>query len=84
MLALIKPQFECGSRAVGKNGIVRGENRHREHTDKIYASCISCGLAPMALTNAPEVKGKNLEYVVLLEKGGEPVQFEKLIAGVKL
>lgn len=84
VLALIKPQFECGSRAVGKNGIVRGEKRHREIIDKIYASCISCGLAPMALTNAPEVKGKNLEYVVLLEKGGEPVQFEKLIAGVKL
>ena len=84
VLALIKPQFECGSRSVGKNGIVRGADKHRQIIKKIYESAISHSLAPQALTNAPEVKGKNLEYVILLEKGGTPASFESLLKGVKL
>lgn len=84
VIALIKPQFECESRSVGKNGIVRGAEKHREIIKKIYYFSVSCGLAPTALTNAPEVKGKNLEYLILLEKGGKAMPFAELMRGVKL
>lgn len=84
VLALIKPQFECESRSVGKNGIVRGADKHKKILKKVCAFAADCGLAPVRLTCAPERKGKNLEYVVLLEKGGTAAPFERLIAGVKL
>ena len=84
VFALIKPQFECESRSVGKNGIVRGSERHRKIIEKIYDFCIACSLAPVALTTAPEKKGKNIEYIILLEKGSDPVPFEKLLERVKL
>ena len=84
VLALIKPQFECESRSVGKNGIVRGADKHRQILKKIYDFAVKCSLAPVALTNAPEIKGKNLEYVVQLEKEGAPLPFDGLIKGVKL
>ncbi|MGH7801076.1 MAG: SAM-dependent methyltransferase, partial [Thermodesulfobacteriota bacterium] len=34
-IALIKPQFEVGKGEVGKGGIVRDENKHREVINKI-------------------------------------------------
>lgn len=44
-----------------------------------------CGLCPLKITTAPEVKGKNIEYVILLEKSlAAPEPLEKLIKGVKL
>lgn len=84
VIALIKPQFECESRAVGKNGIVRGADKHRSIIKKIYDGCSACGLAPVALTNAPIVKGKNLEYLIMLEKGGKAAAFSELIGNVAL
>ena len=84
VLALIKPQFECESRNVGKNGIVRGADRHKKIIKKIYDHAVLCGLAPLKLTNAPERKGKNLEYVILLKKGGSAAPLEELLRGVKL
>ena len=85
VLALIKPQFECESRSVGKNGIVRGAEKHKKIIGKIYDFAVECGLRPLKITTAPEVKGKNIEYVILLEKSlAAPEPLEKLIKGVKL
>ena len=84
VLALIKPQFECESRNVGKNGIVRGADKHKSILKKIYDYSISCNLAPIKLTCAPERKGKNTEYIAMLVKGGKAVPFNTLISGVKL
>lgn len=84
VLALIKPQFECESRNVGKNGIVRGADKHRRIIEKIYDFSVKCNLAPVNLTTAPIVKGKNTEYVILLEKGGRAVDFSKLIKNAAL
>ena len=84
VLALIKPQFECESRTVGKNGIVRGADKHRDIIKKIYDFSIECGLAPIALTNAPIIRDKNMEYVILLQKNGTAAHFENLIKNVKL
>jgi 23S rRNA (cytidine1920-2'-O)/16S rRNA (cytidine1409-2'-O)-methyltransferase len=73
VIALIKPQFECENKNVGKNGIVKGAVVHKQILQKIYDYALFCHLTPLAFTNAPIVKGKNLEYLVLLRKNFQPV-----------
>lgn len=84
VLALIKPQFECESKSVGKNGIVRDSAMHAKIISKIYDYALSVGLAPQKLTNAPIIKGKNYEYVILLKKCADAEEKEKLIKTVVL
>lgn len=83
IIALIKPQFECESRNVGKNGIVKDGKLRLSIIKKIYEFAVLNALAPRKLTKAPEVKGKNVEYLILLEKGGTPVDFNEIIKSVK-
>ncbi len=71
VIALIKPQFECESRKVGKNGIVRDVATHKRIIKKIYDFAVQCKLSPQKLTKAPERAGKNTEYLILLEKNGK-------------
>lgn len=71
VIALIKPQFECESRNVGKNGIVKDVKTRERIIEKIYNFALSCDLAPKKLTTAPVIKGKNIEFLILLEKGGQ-------------
>lgn len=84
VLALIKPQFECESRSVGKNGIVRDCKIHKRIIEKIYNFSVSVGLAPKKLTNAPIIKDKNTEYVILLEKDGICEKNENLLKCIKI
>lgn len=70
VIALIKPQFECESRNVGKNGIVKDDKVRGKIIEKIYNFACGCDLAPKKLTTAPINKGKNVEYLILLEKSG--------------
>ena len=85
VLALIKPQFECESRKVGKRGIVHSSDTRKKILNKILDFSKSCNLVPKNLTNAPIVSGKNMEYVVLLEKGAECINInDKLLKSVKL
>ena len=85
VIALIKPQFECESSSVGKNGIVRSSEVHKKIIRKIYDFSLSCNLIPVALTTAPIVAGKNVEYLIYLIKGGKnSTPFDKLINGVTL
>ena len=79
VLALIKPQFECESRKVGKNGIVRDAGVRKKIINKILDFSVKCNLIPQNLTNAPIVNGKNMEYVVLLEKGAECININDVI-----
>lgn len=75
VIALIKPQFECGSRKVGKNGIVKDVKVREEIVEKIYNFAISVGLAPLKITYAPIIKAKNTEYLLFMKKGGIPAKF---------
>lgn len=84
VIALIKPQFECESRNVGKNGIVKDDKTRYRIIEKIYNYANGCKLAPKKLTTAPKVKGKNIEYLVLLEKGSEPADLKFIKKSVKL
>ncbi|MCD8295712.1 MAG: TlyA family RNA methyltransferase [Clostridia bacterium] len=84
VLALIKPQFEMDSPSVGKNGIVREPKQRRRAVSKILEFAAGVGLAPRKITEAPRREGKNLEYVVLLEKEGDAQDEEKLLEAAGL
>ncbi len=69
MVCLIKPQFEAGRDKVGKNGVVREPEIHREVIHKIIDFADSVGFQVEALDYSP-IKGPegNIEYLVLLAK----------------
>lgn len=60
---LIKPQFECEKKNIGKSGIVH-PSAHAKIVKGIVEFCINVGLYPVAIVNAPIRKGKNIEYVL--------------------
>lgn len=82
IIALIKPQFECGGGRVGKRGVVKEPRVRREAIKKIYDFALGVGLAPEALTCAPVREGKNREYLIKLVKGGRAPELKNLLAAV--
>lgn len=69
ILALIKPQFEVGKGRVGKGGVVRDKQRHRD----VIASLIECfrgqGITCGPVVPSPVLGPKgNQEYVILLSE----------------
>ena len=67
---LIKPQFECENKGIGKSGIVK-KTEHKKIVKKVLGYAAENGLLPVEITNAPLKKGKNIEYVLHLKKIGE-------------
>ncbi|MDE7087419.1 MAG: TlyA family RNA methyltransferase, partial [Clostridia bacterium] len=68
IVALIKPQFECESKNVGKRGIVKSVAIHKYVISKIYKFAQTLILGIENLTTAPLKEGKNIEYLILLRK----------------
>lgn len=68
-VCLVKPQFEAGKGKVGKKGVVREPEIHKEVCQKIYDFCIGNGFAVKGMTFSP-IKGPegNIEYLFFLEK----------------
>lgn len=79
VFALIKPQFECGVKALDKHGIVKDSKFRRAAIEKIYDFAISCNLFPVNICVAPERVKKNKEYVIYLKKGVKPVEKNKIL-----
>ena len=73
MVCLIKPQFEAGRDKVGKNGVVREVETHREVIEKIVDYADSIGFTVLHLEYSP-IKGPegNIEYLIHLKKEQEP------------
>ena len=69
MVCLIKPQFEAGRDKVGKKGVVREPEIHREVIAKVIDFADLTGFSVQGL-NYSTVKGPegNIEYLVFLEK----------------
>ena len=65
---LIKPQFECEKKNIGKSGIVH-PSAHPDIVKKILLACAEYALNPCGIVNAPIRKGKNIEYVLFVKKG---------------
>lgn len=70
LVCLIKPQFEAGKEKVGKKGVVRDQETHREVIRKVMEYADSIGFAIQGLTWSP-IKGPegNIEYLLFLSKG---------------
>lgn len=84
-IALIKPQFECDGKNIGKGGIVKDSAIHKKVITKIYNYAWETGLATVNLTNAPIKKNKNIEYLILLQKSDtQKLNINQIIKYAKL
>ena len=63
--ALIKPQFECEKKHIGKSGIV-APYAHADIVKKVLGYLQESGLYAHGIVNAPVRKGKNIEYVLYI------------------
>lgn len=68
-VCLIKPQFEAGKGKVGKKGVVRDPEIHKEVIKKIADFVVSIGFEAQGLDFSP-IKGPegNIEYLIYLKK----------------
>jgi len=75
-LTLVKPQFEAGSRSVGKRGVVRDPRVHSEVIRKVGACLMGAGLGPGRVVASPlrGAKSGNREFFVWSVKGGPEVE----------
>lgn len=88
MVCLIKPQFEAGREKVGKNGVVREPETHREVIAKIVDYADSIGFEVLHLEYSP-IKGPegNIEYLIHIRKNDvseEILQLSETDAEAKL
>lgn len=86
MVCLIKPQFEAGKDKVGKKGVVRDPQVHREVIESVFAFTMANGFEIMNLDFSP-VRGPegNIEYLMQLCKaaeGGQQTQYTALVQDV--
>ena len=77
ILCLIKPQFEAGKDKVGKNGVVRDKDTHREVIEDILNFSLECGLKIKGLDFSP-IKGPegNIEFLAYLSKIEGSISFD--------
>ncbi len=71
-VALIKPQFEAGRDKVGKKGVVRDINTHKEVITEIVNFAFETGFSILNLDFSP-IRGPegNIEYLVYLSKNND-------------
>ncbi|GFZ30457.1 TlyA family rRNA (cytidine-2'-O)-methyltransferase [Clostridium zeae] len=76
VVALIKPQFEAGREKVGKKGVVRDPETHKEVIKKIVGFILSLNLSIKGLDFSP-IKGPegNIEYLVYFTKAQYEADF---------
>ena len=80
---LIKPQFECENKHIGKSGIV-SPSAHTEIVKKVLGFLTENGLYPHGIINAPVKRGKNIEYVLYCKptyQGGKT--FQEILERIK-
>ena len=69
-VVLIKPQFEAGKSAIGKNGIVKDRKVHEKVLNDIISFCFSENLEVVNLTHSPISGGDgNIEYLAHIKSG---------------
>ena len=77
IVPLIKPQFEAGKRQVGKGGVIRDHEIHRQVLFDVLAWAQNHGLHPQGLIRSP-VTGPagNIEFLALLQNTSTPFPFD--------
>ena len=73
-VCLVKPQFEAGKDKVGKKGVVRDPDVHREVLEEFLRYSAEAGFGLRGLDYSP-IRGPegNIEYLAWLEKNGESI-----------
>lgn len=81
IIPLIKPQFEAGRRQVGKGGVVRDPDVHRQVLSDVLCWAQNHGLAPQGLVRSP-VTGPagNIEFLAWLRNTSTPAPFDTDLA----
>ncbi|KEO83282.1 TlyA family RNA methyltransferase [Tumebacillus flagellatus] len=83
LLTLIKPQFEAGRDRVGKNGIVRDPDVHRDVLLHTLGSAVAQGFQVLDITFSPITGGDgNIEFLAHLTKQGEGLKPEEMTAKI--
>ena len=74
MVCLIKPQFETTKEKVGKKGVVRDPEVHKEVIEKVIDFCLKIGFSVEGLDFSP-IKGPegNIEYLLLIKKSDDNI-----------
>lgn len=78
IVCLIKPQFEAGREKVGKKGVVRDKEVHREVIESVIRYAKSLGFVIYGLDYSP-IRGPegNIEYLLYAKKEGvNPAEIE--------
>ncbi len=75
---LVKPQFECEKKHIGKSGIV-SPNAHKDIVKRVLGYLQESGLCPFGIVNAPVRKGKNIEYILHIRPMGKEAKTETAI-----
>ncbi len=75
---LIKPQFECEKKHIGKSGIV-SLSAHKDIVKKVLGYLAESGLYPQGIINAPIRKGKNVEYILHVSPADKGAQTDVFI-----
>ncbi len=75
---LIKPQFECEKKNIGKSGIVH-PSAHADIVKNVLKYCNECSLYPFGIINAPIRKGKNIEYILYLKNTKNEAKYDNQI-----
>jgi 23S rRNA (cytidine1920-2'-O)/16S rRNA (cytidine1409-2'-O)-methyltransferase len=82
-VALVKPQFEAGKGAVGKNGVVRDKKTHIAVLKNVFALVRSLDMRVMGAAPSPILGGSgNREYLVWFGRTGGGLPFEPDILAV--
>ena len=82
IVCLIKPQFEAGREQVGKKGVVRDKQVHKDVIEMVTDYAKTIDLYPLMLDFSP-VKGPegNIEYLLYLSKNADDLNlFEKNVS----
>ncbi len=78
---LIKPQFECDKKHIGKSGIVP-PIAHMDIVKKVLGYAKESQLYPLGIVNAPVRKGKNIEYVLHCAKRADNVKRDEELLNI--
>jgi 23S rRNA (cytidine1920-2'-O)/16S rRNA (cytidine1409-2'-O)-methyltransferase len=82
IVALVKPQFEVGRQAVGKGGVVRDPNLHRQAVARVARYAVLRGWHVLAVTASPlrGPKGNREFFLHLSSHGRTAANLESLIS----
>lgn len=80
VIALVKPQFEAGKKAVGRGGVVKNPEIHRMVLEKVISYATELDLIPQDVIQSPLTGPKgNLEFLLWCRQGAIAIDTDLII-----